>query len=1135
MARCKYNKREHQISYDNGVTWTELEVIKGSLIEYGSSDCPDSGSEITKWVDIEGDYICEDKNKYKKQILYISYDGGSTWYIFFPTVYQKGQFVGVDEDFCNNKFEGHYEVSGDTTIVPPKPVDPLKIVKCNGNTTLTREETQYYNESYTQGGVITSFSGTLISCKIGDCVTAIDNEAIGVGTFQHYYNLSGITIPNSVTKIGNYTFQNCYSLSSITIPNSVTSLGEDSFRECINLTRCTLGNGLTSISGGTFRDCINLSNVNIPSGVTTIGNAAFYRCSGLTSIDIPSSVTSIGTSAFTNCSGLTSLELSDNVTTIGDSAYYGCSSLSSVTIGSGVTSIGYTPFWNCPNLQTITIHATTPPSLNYRIIGSTYGHEINTQIYVPCESVAAYQSANGWSYDADRIHGIPPCVIPKKFTATYLDSTEYEVECTTSTTISQTDTKQGQAPSYTTMTSAVIGDCITTIDQCTFCQCSSLSSITIPNSVTNISSYAFEWDGNLKTVNMSNSVTVINREAFSYCSGMTSIDLPSTLSVISASSFSNCSSLTSVTIPSGVTRIGDAAFSNCTSLTSITVLAETPPTLYAYDNWDYILQRNFENTNECPIYVPCESYSAYTSAYGWNKYASRIHGIQPCTEPTVSAKLTATYNDSSSYFIGCYGNSITSGDVKTVTIPKQYSAMTDAVIGDCVNTIEQSAFSGCKSLTSVTIPNSVSAISSGSFSSCSAMTSINIPSGVTKLGESVFSGCKSLSSVTIPNSITSISARTFQGCTSLTSVGVIGSGASVELSPNTTKIGDSVFWGCSGLTNVSIPNRVTNIGGAAFSDCNKITNISIPDSVTNIQYYAFQRCTGLTNVYIGTGVTRIREQAFYGCSSITSMTINATTPPTLEYDNDTETFEGSYPIYVPCGCANVYKSNRYWRYYSGRIQEISGCENEKKVEITYANTAKYTVQCSSSRTLTNSDVTGGTQVKENIISAEIGNCTTSLSSAFYGCTNLQSVTFSSGVTDIGYGSFYSCTSLTSLVIPSGVTSIGDYAFQDCSGLTSINIPNSVTSIGQYAFQNCTNFTSINIPSGVTSIGGYAFRYCSNLISITINATTPPTLGTNAFSNTNDSPIFVPAQSLDAYKAASGWSSYTSRIYAIPTS
>ena len=63
MSQCKYNMREHQISYDNGVTWSSLEVIKGELIEYESSDCPDSGSEITKWVDLEGDYICEDNHK----------------------------------------------------------------------------------------------------------------------------------------------------------------------------------------------------------------------------------------------------------------------------------------------------------------------------------------------------------------------------------------------------------------------------------------------------------------------------------------------------------------------------------------------------------------------------------------------------------------------------------------------------------------------------------------------------------------------------------------------------------------------------------------------------------------------------------------------------------------------------------------------------------------------------------------------------------------------------------------------------------------------------------------------------------------------------------------------------------------
>ena len=124
--------------------------------------------------------------------------------------------------------------------------------------------------------------------------------------------------------------------------------------------------------------------------------------------------------------------------------------------------------------------------------------------------------------------------------------------------------------------------------------------------------------------------------------------------------------------------------------------------------------------------------------------------------------------------------------------------------------------------------------------------------------------------------------------------------------------------------------------------------------------------------------------------------------------------------------------------------------------------------------------------------------------------------------------------LTSADIKSGVTSIGDNVFYSCRSITSVTIPNSVTTIGVSTFRYCSSLTSIDIPSGVTSIGNEAFRYCSRLSSVTVLATTPPTIGVSAFNNTNDCPIYVPAQSVDAYKSATNWSTYASRIQAIPT-
>lgn len=135
---------------------------------------------------------------------------------------------------------------------------------------------------------------------------------------------------------------------------------------------------------------------------------------------------------------------------------------------------------------------------------------------------------------------------------------------------------------------------------------------------------------------------------------------------------------------------------------------------------------------------------------------------------------------------------------------------------------------------------------------------------------------------------------------------------------------------------------------------------------------------------------------------------------------------------------------------------------------------------------------------------------------------------------------YTASAMTSAVIGSCVTKIGEQAFGAyydggyCYNLSSITIPDSVTRIDNSAFANCSGLTSVTIPDSVTSISTAAFWGCTSLISVTVNATTPPTLGIGwEFDNTNDCPIYVPAASVDTYKSAENWSTYASRIQAIP--
>lgn len=149
---------------------------------------------------------------------------------------------------------------------------------------------------------------------------------------------------------------------------------------------------------------------------------------------------------------------------------------------------------------------------------------------------------------------------------------------------------------------------------------------------------------------------------------------------------------------------------------------------------------------------------------------------------------------------------------------------------------------------------------------------------------------------------------------------------------------------------------------------------------------------------------------------------------------------------------------------------------------------------------------------------------------FASCYFLASVTIPSGVTSIANNAFDYCTSLASIAIPSGVTSIEDNAINTCYGLASLTIPSGVTSIRNSVFGNCYGLASLTIPSGVTSIGKSAFAGCYGISKYHVKPTIPPTLGTNVFSNiVSDCKIYVPAESLEAYKTASGWSDYASMM------
>ena len=262
---------------------------------------------------------------------------------------------------------------------------PLSAVTAFAADTSTEQEASYkgYKYAYTVNGgnaTITKFLGPDDSANPVDSASTVSYDieipeklgiytvtGLGKDSFTGYpfagdwykfgRNIRSVTIPQSVTSIGDSAFSFCIALTEVTIPQSVTSIGKNAFVGCEKLDSLTIDDAATSIGDWAFAQCYVLSKLSLGKKIKTIGDYAFFDCRILDNVTIPQSVTSIGDYAFARCYDLTTLSLGENIETIGDRAFEDCWDLTNVTIPEKVETINPDTFAYCSRLKYITLPA----------------------------------------------------------------------------------------------------------------------------------------------------------------------------------------------------------------------------------------------------------------------------------------------------------------------------------------------------------------------------------------------------------------------------------------------------------------------------------------------------------------------------------------------------------------------------------------------------------------------------------------------------------------------------------------------------------------------------------------------------------------------------------------------------------
>ena len=702
---------------------------------------------------------------------------------------------------------------------------------------------------------------------------------IGICAFNGCTGLQSLRLPESVTSIEDWAFARCSSLTELTIPQGVTAIGEYTFSGCDGLTELTIPGGVRSLAPYAFGSCDNLTRVTVPAGVTEGADLAFANCTALEEILVaegnsayasrdgmlytkdlgtllccpggksgvillPPGVRRIGNSAFSWNEKITAVALPDGLAEIGDSAFSLCSQLARVNLPKSLTAIGSGAFRNCSALTELIL----PAGLT-EIRDSAFSGAGLTSVLIPAGVTSIGNDAFAWnSLKEIRFEGAAPQIAGDAFSD--VTATAYYLESDPSWTEAVRQSYGGSLTwtAYGPIASGVCGENLTwaLYDNGTLAISGTGAMTDFVRSESGWS--PAPWQENLMEITrvvIGPGATSIGDYAFSGCENLRDVEIPNTVTRIGLGAFSICCSLTHAAIPESVTVLDGDTFDYCMGLTS----AYLPASLTQLGDWTFNM---CSNLTDVVFGGTRAAWQSLAKANTCNRYRVTVH----CTDGDLTPADPAFCGDDLTWTLenGVLTVSGTGAmwDFTPTSTPwyGQTGQVTQVVLEPGVTSIGNYAFLHCDNLTAVSIPDGLVSIGDNAFSNCWSLTGVTFPASLTHVGRYAFSYCRQIRRIDIPAGMTEIGDYAFASC-----------GAEVVNLPEGLKrIGEGAFCD-TGLFSLRVPEGVTEIGNLAFRESG-LRNIVLPDSLKTIGASAFAQCYELSRIDIPAGVTFIGDHAF---------------------------------------------------------------------------------------------------------------------------------------------------------------------------------------------------------------------------------------------------------------------------------